>query len=179
LSLSGGVEPTRFSRVLRAMADEQTEETEGDESSGGGKKRKLIMIGAAVLVLLGGAAGGYFLFFRHKEPTKLADLPPPKPLFVDMPDLLVNMSTLPGERTQYLKIKIVLEVKDQPLVAQIQPNIPRMVDIFQTYLREVRPSDLSGSAGMFRLKEELTRRVNSTIAPHQVSAVLFKEILVQ
>jgi flagellar protein FliL len=161
------------------MADnEQTEDTEGDASSGG-KKRKLIMIGAAVLVLLGGAAGGYFLFFQKKEPTKTADLPPPKPLFVDMPELIVNMSTQSGERTQYLKMKIVLEVKDQPLVAQIQPNIPRMVDIFQTYLREVRPSDLSGSAGMFRLKEELTRRVNATIAPHQVSAVLFKEILVQ
>jgi flagellar FliL protein len=161
------------------MADnEQTEDTEGDAPSGG-KKRKLIMIGAAVLVLLGGAAGGYFLFFQKKEPTKTADLPPPKPLFVDMPELIVNMSTQSGERTQYLKMKIVLEVKDQPLVAQIQPNIPRMVDIFQTYLREVRPTDLAGSAGMFRLKEELTRRVNSTIAPHQVSAVLFKEILVQ
>jgi flagellar FliL protein len=96
-----------------------------------------------------------------------------------MPDLLVNMSTQPGERTQYLKIKVVLEAKDQQLVNQIQPNIPRMVDIFQTYLREVRPSDLNGSAGMFRLKEELTRRVNTTIAPQQVNAVLFKEILVQ
>jgi flagellar protein FliL len=161
------------------MADnEQTEDAEGEESSGS-VKRRLMMIGAAILVLLGGAASGYFLFFAKKEPAKLADLPPPKPLFVDVPDLLVNMSTQPGERTQYLKIKIVLEVKDQPLVAQIQPNIPRMVDIFQTYLREVRPTDLAGSAGMFRLKEELTRRVNSTIAPHQVSAVLFKEILVQ
>jgi flagellar FliL protein len=161
------------------MADnEQTEDAEG-EASTGGVKRRLIMIGAAILMLLGGAAGGYFLFFAKKEPAKVAELPPPKPLFVDVPDLLVNMSTQPGERTQYLKIKIVLEVKDQPLVAQIQPNIPRMVDIFQTYLREVRPTDLSGSAGMFRLKEELTRRVNSTIAPHQVSAVLFKEILVQ
>jgi flagellar protein FliL len=161
------------------MADnEQTEEADGEESSGG-VKRRLMMIGAAILVLLGGAAGGYFLFFAKKEPAKLADLPPPKPLFVEVPDLLVNMSTQPGERTQYLKIKIVLEVKNQPLVAQIQPNIPRMVDIFQTYLRELRPGDLAGSAGMFRLKEELTRRVNSTIAPHQVTAVLFKEILVQ
>jgi flagellar protein FliL len=161
------------------MADnEQTEDAEGEGPSGS-VKRRLMMIGAAILVLLSGAAGGYFMFFAKKEPAKLADLPPPKPLFVDVPDLLVNMSTQPGERTQYLKIKIVLEVKDQPLVAQIQPNIPRMVDIFQTYLREVRPTDLAGSAGMFRLKEELTRRVNSTIAPHQVSAVLFKEILVQ
>jgi flagellar FliL protein len=161
------------------MADnEQTEDAEGEAPSGS-VKRRLIMIGAAILVLLGGAAGGYFLFFAKKEPAKVAEAPPPKPLFVDVPDLLVNMSTQPGERTQYLKIKLVLEVKDQVLVTQLQPNIPRVVDIFQTYLRELRPTDLAGSAGMFRLKEELTRRVNSTIAPHQVSAVLFKEILVQ
>src|SRR5262245_12931308 len=158
--------------------NEQTEETEG-AAPAGGVNRRLIIIGAAILVLLGGAAGGYFMFFHSREHAKVAEAPPPKPLFVDLPDLLVNISTLPGERTQYLKIKVVLEVKDAPLVAQIQPNIPRMIDIFQTYLREVRPTDLAGSAGMFRLKEELTRRVNSTIAPHQVSAVLFKEILVQ
>ena len=161
------------------MADNEQTEDEGELPPSGGKMRKMIMITVAFVTLLGGAAGGYFLFFAPKAAPKIADLPPPKPLFVDMPDLLVNMSTQPGERTQYLKIKVVLEVKDQPLVAQITPNIPRMVDIFQTYLREVRPSDLNGSAGMFRLKEELTRRVNSTIAPHQVSAVLFKEILVQ
>jgi flagellar FliL protein len=161
------------------MADNEETEDEGELPSPGGKLRKMLMITAAFVMLLGGAAGGYFLFFAPKT-QEVAELPPPpKPLFVDMPDLLVNMSTLPGERTQYLKIKVVLEAKDQQLVQQIQPNIPRMVDIFQTYLREVRPSDLNGSAGMFRLKEELTRRVNATIAPHQVSAVLFKEILVQ
>lgn len=161
------------------MADnEQTEETEGKAPSGG--RRKLIIIGAAALALVVGAAGGYFMFFSHKDPAKMAEaLPPPKPLFVDMPDLLVNMSALPGERAQYLKIKIVIEVKDAPLAQQLQPNIPRVVDIFQIYLRELRPTDLAGSAGMFRLKEELTRRVNATIAPHQVSSVLFKEILVQ
>jgi flagellar FliL protein len=158
--------------------NEQTEDGEGEAPSGG--KRKLIIIATAFVVLLGGAVGGYFLFFARKDHDKVAEAPPPpKPMFVDLPDLLVNMSTQPGERSQYLKIKVVLEVKDAPLVAQIQPNIPRMVDIFQTYLREVRPTDLNGSAGMFRLKEELTRRVNVTIAPNQVNAVLFKEILVQ
>jgi len=57
--------------------------------------------------------------------------------------------------------------------------LPRVTDIFQTYLRELRPSDLNGSAGLFRLKEELTRRVNAAVAPVKVSAVLFKEIVVQ
>ena len=46
-------------------------------------------------------------------------------------------------------------------------------------MRELRAGDLSGSVGLFRLKEELTRRVNVAVAPQQVSAVLFKEIVIQ
>lgn len=162
------------------MADnEQAGEPEGESAPSGSGKRKLIIIAAAVVLLLGGAVGGYFMFFGKKA-DRMAEAPlPPKPIFVEMPDLMVNMNAGPGERTQYLKIKLVLEVKDPPQAAQIQPNIPRMMDIFQTYLREVRPTDLNGSAGMFRLKEELTRRVNATVAPSQVNAVLFKELLVQ
>ena len=57
--------------------------------------------------------------------------------------------------------------------------MPRVTDIFQTYLRELRPSDLNGSAGLFRQREELTKRVNAAISPGQVTAVLFKEIVVQ
>ena len=65
------------------------------------------------------------------------------------------------------------------MVAQIQPVMPRVIDSFQTYLRELRPSDLDGSAGLYRMKEELTRRVNVAIAPGKINAVLFKEIIVQ
>ena len=79
--------------------------------------------------------------------------------------MLVNLSSPGNERTQYLKVKIVLEVPDQTLVEQIQPLMPRVMDAFQTYLRELRPTDLEGSAGLYRLKEELTRRVNVAIAP--------------
>ena len=80
---------------------------------------------------------------------------------------------------QYLKVKVVLEVKEEKQVEAIKPTMPRVTDIFQTYLRELRPADLNGSAGLFRLKEELTRRVNAAVAPNQVNAVLFKEIVVQ
>ncbi len=73
----------------------------------------------------------------------------------------------------------MLEVKDGPLLAQIQPNMPRIMDIFQTYARELRSADLNGSAGLFRLKEELTRRVNAAVSPAQINAVLFKEVVVQ
>ena len=84
-----------------------------------------------------------------------------------------------GERVQYLRVKVVLEIKEGKEVEAIKPNLPRVTDLFQTYLRELRPSDINGSAGLFRLKEELTKRVNSAVSPQQVSAVLFKEIVVQ
>jgi flagellar FliL protein len=141
---------------------------------------KMMIIGAAgLLVVAGGAGGAYFYFFQgseHKEAAK----PPAKPaIFVDLPDVLVNLSNVAAERTQYLKVKIVLELPDAKLVNEIQLLMPRVMDAFQTYLRELRPTDLDGSAGLYRLKEELTRRVNAAVAPNRVTAVLFKEIVVQ
>jgi len=144
-------------------------------------KLKLIIIVVVALMLLGGGGVGYFLFFgRHGDEEKHAEAPPPKPpAFVEVPDMLVNLVGAPGERVQYLKVKVVLEVKEEKQVEAIKPSMPRVTDIFQTYLRELRPSDLNGSAGLFRLKEELTKRVNAAVAPTPVSAVLFKEIVVQ
>lgn len=164
------------------MADnEQTEDGAAAEAAAAPKsKRKLIIIAAAVLLLLGAGGGGWFFFFNHHGEEKHAEAPAPKPpVFVDVPDILVNLAGLPGERVQYLKIKVVLEVKDEPLVEKIKPTMPRLMDIFQTYLRELRATDLAGSAGLFRLKEELTKRVNAVISPGQVNAVLFKEVVVQ
>jgi flagellar protein FliL len=164
------------------MADnEQAEAVEGEEGGAPtGSKRKLIIIVSAALVLMFGGVGGYFMFFNKKHDAKTEEAAAAKPtVFMDVPEVMVNLAAGAGERTQYLKVKVVLEVKDQPLVAEITPVLPRVMDIFQTYLRELRPSDLNGSAGMFRLKEELTRRVNAAISPKQVNAVLFKEILVQ
>jgi flagellar protein FliL len=142
-------------------------------------KLKLIIAAAAVLAIIAGGATWFLLFRHHGEETH-AEAPPPKPpSYVEVPDMLVNLVGLPGERVQYLKVKIVLEVKEEKQVEAIKPALPRVTDIFQTYLRELRPSDLSGSAGLFRLKEELTRRVNVAVSPMQVSAVLFKEVVVQ
>ena len=160
-----------------------------DQAEGGGAgaesapkgKLKLIVAAVGVFVILGGGAVTWSLFFRSHGEEVHAEAPaPPKPaIFIDVPEMLVNLVGSPGERVQYLKAKIVLEVKEEKLVEAIKPTMPRVTDIFQTYLRELRPADLTGSAGLFRLKEELTRRVNTAISPSQINAVLFKEIVVQ
>jgi len=163
------------------MADnEAAEGADGAEAAPSKKgKLKLIIAAVGVLVILGGGAGWFFLMRGHGEEAH-AEAPPPKPpSFVEVPDMLVNLVGSPGERVQYLKVKLVLEVKEEKQAEAIKPSLPRVTDLFQTYLRELRPSDLSGSAGLFRLKEELTKRVNNALSPNQVSAVLFKEIVVQ
>jgi len=163
------------------MADKDQAEGEAAEAAPAAPKGKLklILAAAGVLLILGGGAGWFFLFRHHGEEVH-AEAPPPKPpVFVEVPDMLVNLVGAPGERVQYLKVKVVLEVKEEKQAEAIKPTMPRVADIFQTYLRELRASDLNGSAGLFRLKEELTRRVNAAVSPSQVSAVLFKEIVVQ
>jgi flagellar FliL protein len=140
---------------------------------------KMMIIAAAGLLVVGGGGFGGYLFFKgagHEKPKEAAAKPA---TFVDLPDVLVNLSTAGTDRTQYLKVKIVLELPDPALVQTIQPLMPRVMDAFQTYLRELRPTDLDGSAGLYRLKEELTRRVNVAVAPNKITAVLFKEIVVQ
>ena len=78
-----------------------------------------------------------------------------------------------------MKLTIALEVANEEMMVEIQPRMAKVVDAFQVYLRELRKSDLEGSAGIYRLKEELRRRVNVAIFPAQVESILFKEILVQ
>jgi flagellar protein FliL len=163
------------------MADNEPAEGADGADAMPAKKGKLKLIIALVgfVAILGGGAGWFFFMRGHGEEVH-AEAPPPKPpSFVEVPDMMVNLVGAPGERVQYLRVKIVLEVKEEKQVEAIKPNLPRVTDLFQTYLRELRPSDINGSAGLFRLKEELTKRVNNAVAPQVVSAVLFKEIVVQ
>jgi flagellar FliL protein len=164
--------------------DEREAPAEGAEGEAAPKKgflsKKLIIMAAAGLLVLGGAGGGAWFFFGKKphdeKPAPVAVKPP---AFVDMPDVLVNLSGAVNGRAQYLKAKIVLEVADQKIAEDIKPVLPRVLDSFQTYLREMRPTDLEGSAGLYRVRDELTRRVNLAVAPSRINAVLFKEIVVQ
>jgi flagellar protein FliL len=164
------------------MADNDQAEgaAEAGEIPAAKGKLKLIIAVVGLLVIFGGSAATWFFFFRHHDEEMHAEAPAAKPpVFVEVPDMLVNLVGTPGERVQYLKVKVVLEVKEEKQVEAIKPTMPRVTDIFQTYLRELRPSDLNGSAGLFRLREELTKRVNVALAPNSVNAVLFKEIVIQ
>ena len=175
------------------MAEEELEEEpegeDGEEaSSSGGKKKLLIIVGAVVLLLIGAAAAVFFSGILDSEETEEsaenevkegveAEMAK-KTYFVDLDEMIVNLNTT-ERRQSLLKIKVSLEVAEQKDVAVVQELTPRVVDNFQTYLRELRLDDLRGSAGMYRLREELLTRINIAVEPVKVKAVLFKEMIVQ
>jgi flagellar protein FliL len=178
-------------KAKKKEEEEELDETPEEEAEGAESAPKpsllkrllslkmIIIAVAAIVVLAGGGGAGYFFFMRHPAEHKAEPVAEKPAVFVDVPDVLVNLANSGNDRTQYLKVKIVLELPDAKLVEQIQPLMPRVLDAFQTYLRELRPTDLDGSAGVYRLREALTRRVNAAVAPNHVTAVLFKEIIVQ
>jgi flagellar FliL protein len=174
-----------------------------------GKKLILFIVLPAILVLGGGGGAAYFLLFKNAAPTEQAEAhgkakgghggggehgeagaePVPGPngtmitqgegvMFVALPEMLVNITNVDG-RPAFLKLRLTLEAPDEETVAALTPQVPRVTDQFNGFLREMRTDDLSGSAGAYRLRLELLRRVNLVIAPAQINAVLIEEMLVQ
>ncbi len=176
-------EDTEVEEKDAANADGEGAEGEGAEEQAEGKKsklrlspKKMAILAVPLLALLGG--GGYFA--RDYMPIIGGDgasVPKPK-VYYNLPEMVVNLSSQ-DKRAQYLKLKVSLEAPDQMVLDALNPIMPRVLDMFQLYLRELRSNDLEGSAGIYRLKEELLRRINLEIHPHQISRVLFNEIIVQ
>jgi flagellar FliL protein len=182
------------------------EGVEGEGAPAKKKPPMMIIIAAAAVVLLGGGGGaGYFLFLKPKPAahgTEHAEKEKPKKkkeekaeggkedpnapvmkegpdgvVFYTLPDLLVNMQS-PDGRPTFLKLKLTLELPNEEVAEALTPNLPRMQDMFQSFLRELRPEDLSGSQGSYQLRLELLRRVGLMTAPQKVNAVLIEEMLI-
>lgn len=176
---------------------EQGDHDDEDSGKRSGKK-KLIFIILGVVLLVGGAAGAYFMgmFGGKKADTEHAEstegehgekaegghgekaAAEAKITYYDMPEFLVNLSSATNQ-TSFVKMKITLELATEEDVKVAQAKLPVLQDHFNTYLRDLRSSDLSGSAGMYRLREELLARANKSLAPTKVNNILFREILVQ
>jgi flagellar protein FliL len=177
-------------------AEKDGEGAEGEEGGEGGKKKraplskkkKLILLGASVLLVLAIAVPS-ILYFTGAFKPKSADAElageggeggegVSKAVFYDMEEFLVNLN-VGSKRPSFLKMSVSLEVANELQIPVVEKNMPRVRDNFQVYLRELRPEDLQGSAGLYRLREELLLRVNKVVYPAKVNDILFKEMLVQ
>lgn len=163
---------------------EGEEGAEGEE--GGHKKGKkklvfiiagavglLIVIGVVLMMVMGGGKEE----MKSPEETEAATAVS-APVYYELPEFLVNLSSNTS-RVSFLKMSVTLELRDAAAVAVVEANKPRILDTFNTYLRELRASDVQGSAGIYRLRDELMTRLNATIEEGLVKDILFSEIIVQ
>ena len=171
-----------------SSAPDPTADTAAEEAAAkGGGKKKLILL--AVPLLLGSVGAG--LWFSGIIPKMLgkgetsqahATAPAPEessvPVFVELPESVANLNS--GTRkTVYVKLKTRLEVASAADSVKIQAAMPKILDMFQTYILEMRPEELRGSSGTYRLREELVARAQLAAAPARVRDVLFVEVLIQ
>ena len=180
------------------------DDAESQPAKKGGKK-KLIVLVALVLLLAGAGSGLWFggilpplLGMGPKADPHAAEdgtgdakgdakadgkaVPKPDakpaPVFMDLPEIIANLNAGP-RRNSFIKLRPKLELAKAEDEATIKAAMPRLMDLFQTYLREMRPEELRGSAGTYRLREELLARANIAVAPARIVDVLFPEIIVQ
>lgn len=189
--------------------EEYDDDAEGDSGEGGGggggRKKLLLLILLPLLLIVGGVAGAWFAGIFDKKPPSEAEAAaaaspdgaapqpagtpgapgapgapgvPAGPAFYDLPEMVVDIAGQGRKRT-FMKVRVSLELSSQADVPVVESVMPRIVDNFQVYLRELRIEDLQGAAGIYRLREELLLRVNSAVRPAKVNDVLFKEMLVQ
>ena len=165
--------------MAKGEKDEDAIAAEGEGPAKPGKKKLVLMVAGAAL-LLGAAGGGYVFVFKKKAPeAEVAQVPKPVS-FVEVREMIVNLANEPNQdRPKALKFKVALEVSEPKAADQIKPLLPRVEDTFQVFLRELRASEIEGSGGLYRLREELQRRVNVAVHPAKVDAVLFKDFVVQ
>lgn len=169
------------------------------EEAQGGKKKLILLVVLPLLVLAGAGAGLYFSGFLDKwiKPAPVEGehaavpaegehapaegehgVPTAGAQFLKIPDMTVNLNSEDGT-PRYLRLSVQLELKNGIDLQAVEKVMPRVVDQFQTYLRELRVRDLRGSAGIYRLQAELLARVNQAAYPVEVQDVLFQEILIQ
>ena len=145
-------------------------------------RRLLLFVILPLVLLLAGGAGYYFFFFKKAQDETKAEKPPPPPktyVFYNLPGFVVNLPSSTAGRTSFLKVTISLELDSQADVAKVQAVMPRIVDHVQSYLRELRPEDVKGTAGISRMRQEMLDRVVAAAPGAKVDDVLLQELLLQ
>lgn len=200
-------EDKKAAAMKAAEAEAAAENAPADGEEGGRINAKKIIIFALVpLLILGlGIAGAYYtghldgVFGKKEEKIDCNAVVEGDPsyeqcaeqlaealhnmapgTFIDVPPMIINLNNSPSSKQpRFLKIVMKVEIEEKKDETNFQALMPRVIDQFQAYLRELRLEDLRGSSGMYRMKIELLSRVRAAAPEIKVRDILFQEVLVQ
>jgi flagellar FliL protein len=173
------------------MAEEQNI-LENDQAAPAPRSTLMNVLLVLVLVLIAGV-GGYFaqkLISGNSErmvpsnppqtqPAAKTMQPVPLAVGVMMPlePFMVNLARTKGSRI--LKVTVTLELNNPAVQPEVEDNRQKIMDSILVLLSSKTFEDVYSIQGKFKLKDEITTRVNRFLAMGHVKEVYFSEFLIQ
>ena len=162
------------------VMSEIEEETEEEAT----KKSKMPMIIGLVLALIGGGGGFYAAFSgmilspgsateQHLNEMEVSQIPDVS--FVEVQPLTITLGTTPQPR--HLRFSSQLEVPSE-YKSDVETVLPRVVDVFNTYLRALRVEDIEDPTALIRMRSQMLRRVNIVAGEGRVNDLLIMEFII-
>ena len=174
------------------MAEDEgiLEELEGAEAPGGKKKMGMIIgIIVGLLILGGGGYYAYINFFKEKpaeeKPADGEEAKEAAPVEKDvdlglmfpLDPFVVNLAGSEGKR--FLKVTISLELSTPEVNLELKENIQKITDSILVLLSSKAFEDVYSVQGKFKLKDEITTRVNRFLVVGHVKDAYFTEFIIQ
>lgn len=176
------------------MAEEEIEEKEEvvKEKVPPKGKLKLIIILVVALAVLGG--GGTFLWLKviapaiggggdetgekdgdkkEEEKTNVLVSGPMYPL----DPFIINLAGEGGKR--FLKLTMELEISNEKLSEEITASLPKIKDSVLILLSSKTFEDVYTVSGKFKLRDEITSRINGFLVTGHLRNVYFTEFVIQ
>ena len=177
------------------MAEEEAEEggEAAEEEEKKGLPIKLILIVVGVLALAGGGYFAYTNFFQEKTVEESAEggeetgegadgenneeLPPDVGVMFTMDPFVVNLAGSKGKR--FLKVTTTLELSSPEVNPEFEENLQKITDSILVLLSSKSFEDVYSVQGKFKLKDEITTRINRFLVVSHVKDAYFTEFIVQ
>lgn len=147
------------------------------------KSSKLPLLIGLVLAIVGG--GGGFVFMNRTPEVDTAPVAAPQVAekmvvpassaseFVPLDPLLITPPAIGGK---ILRFTAQLEVTPASR-AEVEQLKPRIVDVFNTYLRAIEPADFEKPEVLVLLRAHLLRRIALVVGEDKVTDVLIMEFV--
>ena len=144
-----------------------------------------------VVLLLVAGAGGFFIkdFITGQSPGVAPVVPEqtrpvaPQPaspavgVMVPLEPFMVNLAKTKGSRI--LKVTVTMELNHPEAQMEVENNRQKIMDSILVLLSSKTFEDVYSIQGKFKLKDEITTRVNRFLAMGHVKEVYFSEFLIQ
>lgn len=173
------------------MVEEQKLEEGEGQAEAPRKEPRLVLTIVLLVIALAFAGVGYYAYttFLQPKPAPSGPIPgeTPRQATVDeapalgvmypLDPFIVNLSGSQGKR--FLKVTISLELSALEVNAEVRENIDKIIDSILVLLSSKTFEEVYSVQGKFKLKDEVTTRVNRFLVLGHVKDAYFTEFIIQ